>query len=82
MLNDWIEVNNANMPPNLDPAALAGLYTEGCINIQPLRELPGGLLRGRDAMRRFFATFDVHWSILALIEAATWLRAGAPSGNG
>jgi ketosteroid isomerase-like protein len=70
MLNAWIEGNHANMPPHLDPDALADLYAEDCINVQPLRELPGGPLRGRDAMRRFFATFDAHWSDLRMVEVS------------
>ena len=36
---------NANMPPNLDPNAVADRFAED-LHIQPLRELPGGPLRG------------------------------------
>lgn len=60
-LTAYIETVNANLPPNLDPAALASCYAEDCVKIQPLREPPGGPVRGREAMRRFFATFDAHW---------------------
>jgi ketosteroid isomerase-like protein len=69
-LTACIETINANLPPNLDPDALASLYAEDCLNIQPLRELPGGPLRGREAMRRFFATFDAHWAEWAHIEVS------------
>jgi adenylate cyclase len=70
MLDHWIKTHEANLPPNLNADALATLYAEDCINIQPLRELPNGPLRGREAMRRFLATFDIHWSTLALIEVS------------
>jgi adenylate cyclase len=70
MLDHWIKTHEVNLPPNLDADALATLYAEDCINIQPLRELPNGPLRGREAMRQFLATFDIHWSTLALIEVS------------
>ena len=70
MLDHWIKTHEVNLPPNLNSDALATLYAEDCINIQPLRELPNGPLRGREAMRRFLATFDIHWSTLALIEVS------------
>jgi hypothetical protein len=79
MLDHWIKTHEVNLPPHLNADALATLYAEDCINIQPLRELPNGPLRGREAMRRFLATFDVHWSTMTLSE---WLGAGAPSGKG
>jgi ketosteroid isomerase-like protein len=56
------------MPPNLDADAVANCFAEDCVNIQPLRELPGGPLRGRAAMRRFFATFDAHWADWTHVE--------------
>ena len=62
LLTGHFQAIDAHMPPNLDPDALADLYAEDCRNIQPLREVPGGPLRGRAAMRRFFATFDAHWA--------------------
>jgi adenylate cyclase len=70
MLDHWIKTHEVNLPPNLNADALATLYAEDCINIQPLRELPNGPLRGRDAMRRFLATFDVHWSTMTLSEVS------------
>jgi adenylate cyclase len=70
MLSHWIKTHEVNLPPNLNADALATLYAEDCINIQPLRELPGGSLQGREAMRRFLATFDIHWSTLGLIEVS------------
>jgi ketosteroid isomerase-like protein len=69
-LSACIETFNANLPRNLDPDALASLYSEDCVNIQPLRELPGGPLRGRDAMRRFFASFDAHWADWTHVEVS------------
>jgi hypothetical protein len=70
MLNRWIKTHEANFPPNLNADALATLYAEDCINVQPLRELPGGPLRGREAMCRFLATFDLHWSTLTHVEVS------------
>jgi adenylate cyclase len=70
MLDHWIKIHEANLPPNLNADALATLYAEDCINIQPLRELPNGPLQGREAVRRFLASFDIHWSTLALIEVS------------
>jgi ketosteroid isomerase-like protein len=61
-LTAYIDTVNANMPPNLDADAVASCFAEDCVNIQPLRELPGGPLRGREAMRKFYATFDAHWA--------------------
>ena len=70
LLTTCIETINTNLPPNLDPDALASLYADDCLNIQPLRELPGGPLRGREAMRRFFATFDAHWADWTHVEVS------------
>jgi SnoaL-like domain len=70
MLDHWIKTHEVNLPPHLNADALATLYAEDCINIQPLRELPNGPLRGREAMRRFLATFDVHWSTMTLSEVS------------
>jgi len=47
MLDALIATVNANLPPNLDPACLANLFAEDCVNIQPLRELPGAPVGGR-----------------------------------
>jgi ketosteroid isomerase-like protein len=69
-LTAYIDTVNANMPPNLDPDAVANCFAEDCVNIQPLRELPGGPLRGRDAMRRFYATFEAHWADWTHVEVS------------
>ena len=69
-LTAFIETVNANMPPNLDPDAVADRFAEDCVHVQPLRELPGGPLRGREAQRRFYATFDAHWSTLVMVEVS------------
>jgi ketosteroid isomerase-like protein len=69
-LTAYIDTVNANMPPNLDPDAIAGCFAEVCVNLQPLRELPGGPLRGREAMRRFYATFDAHWADWTHVEVS------------
>jgi ketosteroid isomerase-like protein len=69
-LTAYIDTVNANMPPNLDPDAVANCFAEDCINIQPLRELPGGPFRGRTAMRRFYASFDAHWADWMHVEVS------------
>lgn len=69
-LTAFIDTVNANMPPNLNPDAVANCFAEDCVNIQPLRELPGGPLRGREAMRRFYATFDAHWADWTHLEVS------------
>lgn len=69
-LTAYVGIIKANMPPNLDANALADCFAEDCVNIQPMRELPGGPLRGRDAMRRFFATFDAHWADWTHVEVS------------
>jgi hypothetical protein len=69
-LTNYIDTMSANFPPNLDPTAVANCFAEDCINIQPLRELPDGPLRGREAMRRFYSTFDAHWSTLVMVEVS------------
>ena len=58
-LTAYIDTVNANMPPNLDADAVANCFAEDCVNIQPLRELPGGPFRGREAMRRFYAQLSM-----------------------
>jgi adenylate cyclase len=68
LLTHHFETIDANMPPNLDPDALVDLFAEDCVKVQPLRESPGGPFRGRDAMRRFFATFDTHWASWKHVE--------------
>jgi adenylate cyclase len=67
-LTNFIDTINANMPPNLDADAVANCFAEDCVHVQPLRELPGGPIRGREAQRRFYATFDAHWSTLVMNE--------------
>jgi ketosteroid isomerase-like protein len=74
-LSACIETINANLPPNLDPDALANCYAEDCVHIQPLRELPGGPFRGREAQRRFFATFDLHWADWTHVEVSRMTKA-------
>ena len=69
-LTVYINTVNANMPPNLDADAVANCFAEDCVNIQPLRELPGGPFRGREAMRRFYATFDAHWADWTHVEVS------------
>ena len=69
-LTAYIHTVNANMPPNLNPDAIASCYAEDCVHFQPLRELPGGPIRGREAERRFFATFDAHWADWTHVEAS------------
>jgi adenylate cyclase len=69
-LTAHIDAVNANMPPHLDADALANCYAEDCVHIQPLRELPGGPFRGREAQRRFFAAFDAHWAEWTHIEVS------------
>jgi adenylate cyclase len=69
-LTAYIHTVNANMPPNLDPDAIASCYAEDCVHFQPLRELPGGPICGREAERRFFATFDAHWADWTHVEAS------------
>ena len=70
MLANWIDTFTANLPPKLDPDALADLYAEECFCILPLREITGGPIRSRDAQRRFFITFDDHWATLTMIEVS------------
>ena len=72
MLTAHFEAMDANMPPNLDPDALAGRFAEDCLHTQPLRQLPGGPARGQEAYRRFFATFDAHWAIFELLDKKTF----------
>jgi adenylate cyclase len=69
-LTAYIDTVNANMPPNLNADAIANCYAEDCVHIQPLRELPGGPFRGREAQRRFFASFDAHWAEWTHIEVS------------
>ena len=69
-LTAYIDIVNANMPPNLNPDAIASCYAEDCVHFQPLRELPGGPLQGREAERRFFAAFDAHWADWTHIEVS------------
>jgi ketosteroid isomerase-like protein len=49
---------------------VANCFAEDCVHVQPLRELPGGPIRGREAQRRFYATFDAHWSTLVMTEVS------------
>jgi adenylate cyclase len=69
-LTNFIDTINANMPPNLDADAVANCFAEDCVHVQPLRELPGGPICGREAQRRFYATFDAHWSTLVMTEVS------------
>jgi ketosteroid isomerase-like protein len=69
-LTAYIDTVNAKMPPHLDADAIANCYAEDCVHIQPLRELPGGPFRGREAQRRFFASFDAHWAEWTHVEVS------------
>jgi ketosteroid isomerase-like protein len=69
-LTAYIDTVNANMPPHLDADAVANCYAEDCVHTQPLRELPGGPFRGREAQRRFFTTFDAHWAEWTHVEVS------------
>lgn len=69
-LTNFIDTINANMPPNLDADAVANCFAEDCVHVQPLRELPGGPIRGREPQRRFYAAFDAHWSTLVMVEVS------------
>lgn len=69
-LTAFIDTVNANMPPKLDADAVANCFAEDCVHFQPLRELPGGPFRGREAQRRFYATFDVHWADWTHVEVS------------
>jgi tetratricopeptide (TPR) repeat protein len=69
-LTNFIDTINAHMPPNLDADAVANCFAEDCVHVQPLRELPGGPIRGREAQRRFYSTFDAHWSTLVMVEVS------------
>ena len=64
MLTAWIEGANANMPPNLDAAAIAGFFAEDALQHHVMGAPPGtpDPLTGRDAQEQFFAGFDQRWS--------------------
>ena len=64
LLTAWIEGANANMPPNLDAAAIAGFFAEDALQHHVMGAPPGTSdpLTGRDAQEQFFAGFDQRWS--------------------
>lgn len=70
MLTAWMEAMNANMPPNLDAAAIAELFAEDALQHHVMGAPPGTAdpLAGRDAQEQFFAGFDKRWSDWTHIE--------------
>ena len=71
MLTNYITALNANMPPKLDPAAIAGLFAEDAVQHhaygRPLSSTnePD---TGREAIEAFFAGFDAHFSDWTHVE--------------
>ena len=57
-LTNYIKVLNANMPPHNNGDAIANLFTPDGAHKEPLGEPPGGPQEGREAIRKFFASFD------------------------
>lgn len=71
MLTRYIAGLNANMPPRLNAAAVANLFAEDAVQWHPFGEPPfagGQPQRGREALTRFFATFDQSWKDWTHVE--------------
>lgn len=64
MLTAWVDALNANMPPNLNAAAIAELFSEDALQHHVMGAPPGiaDPLAGRAAQEEFFAGFDQRWS--------------------
>ena len=63
MVTAWVEALNANMPPNLNPAAIADLFAEDALQHHVMGPPPGTAdpLVGRAAQEQFYAGFDKRW---------------------
>jgi ketosteroid isomerase-like protein len=71
MLTAYIAALNANMPPHLNAAAIANLFTEDGIQQNVMSDaLPGteDPQKGRAALQKFFASFDQHFADWTHVE--------------
>lgn len=65
MLTNYIEILNANMPPNSNGAAVADLFTEDGIHHGVNQGPPQ---KGREEIGKFFAGFENRWVDWAHVE--------------
>jgi ketosteroid isomerase-like protein len=67
-LTSYINALNASMPPGGDPATVVERYSPDGVQYHPFGEPPGGPLRGREALAKFYARFQNFWADWTHVE--------------
>lgn len=76
MLSQFVLAMNSRLAPRINPTAMAELFADDAVQVEPFGNPPGAQKRGKSAIAAYYSGLAGQWAAVTHVEASRTVQGG------